>query len=141
MDMGVGHGGLVKFCCFLDMRPIGHKTFAKHAQSICDANKIVVTWLFDEAAQVIRRALDPSIGEDDTIDLAVSYDGSWMTRGHRSQYGIGCAIELLTGLVLDLQVMSLYCRHCAYARTRYGGIDTNNFKRWFRTHEQECNYN
>ena len=144
MDMGVGHGGLVKFCRFLDMRPIGHKTFAKHARNICEANKIVVTRLFDEAAQVIRRvyrALDPSIAEDDTIDLAVSYDGSWMTRGHRSQYGIGCVIELLTGLVLDLQVMSLYCQRCAYASTRYGGMDTNNFKRWFRTHEPECNCN
>lgn len=110
------HGGLVKFWRFLDMQPIGHKTFAKHTRSICELNKIVVTRLLD----------------------VVSYDGSWMTHGHKLQYGIGCDIDLLTGLVLDLQIMSLYCQRCAYANTRYGGMDTKNFKHWFWTNEPEC---
>ena len=64
-----------------------------------------------------------------------------MTRGHNSQYGIGCVVEVLTGLVIDLQVMSLYCQHCAYAITRHGGMATMEFKDWFRTHEPECNRN
>ena len=66
--------------------------------------------MLDDAATVIRRVyrdINPSIGHDDTIDLAVSYDGSWMTRGHKSLYGTGCVVEVITGLVIDLQVMSL----------------------------------
>ncbi|KAI0215172.1 hypothetical protein LSAT2_032780, partial [Lamellibrachia satsuma] len=40
------HGGLVKFWRFLDMQPIGHKTFAKHTRSICEMNKIVdLCWI------------------------------------------------------------------------------------------------
>ncbi|KAK2166012.1 hypothetical protein NP493_1340g01051 [Ridgeia piscesae] len=95
MDMGVGHAGLVRLCRFLDMRPLSHKTFAKHVRAICEANKIVVTRVFHEAAQVVRRvyrALDPSIGDDEPIDLTVSYDGSWMIRGHKSLYCIGCVL-------------------------------------------------
>lgn len=144
MDMGVGHAGLVKLCRFLDMKPLTHTSFTKHTHAICDANKVVVTRMLDDAASVVRRVyrdIDSSIGEDDVIDLTVSYDGSWMTRGHKSHYGIGCVVEVITGLVIDLQVMSLYCQRCAYASTRHGGMNTAMFKDWFTTHEPECNRN
>ena len=114
----------------------------KHVHAICDANKVVVTRMFDEAANTNRRVyseIDSSIMADDTIDLTVSYDGSWMTHGHKSLYGIGCVIEVMTGLVIDLQVMSLYCQPCAYASTRHGSAHTREFIEWFKTHEPECN--
>ena len=75
------------------------------------------------------------------VDLTVSYDGSWVTRVHKSQYGIDCVVEVITGLVIDLQVMSLYCQRCAYASTRHGGRHTAAFKEWHVTHEPECNQN
>ena len=144
MDMGVGHAGLIKLCRFLDMKPLTQTSYTKHTHAICEANKIVVTRMLDDAATVVRRVyrdIDPSIGHDDTIDLTVSYDGSWMTRGYKSEYGIGCVVEVITGLVLDLQVMSLYCQRCAYASTRHGGRHTAAFKDWYLTHEPECNKN
>ena len=64
-----------------------------------------------------------------------------MTHGHKWQYGIGCVIDVMTGLVIDLQAMSLYCQRCAYASTRHGGLNTRGFIEWFRTHEPECNKN
>ena len=87
IDMGVGHSGLVKLCRLLDMAPVHHKTFARHSRAICDANKMVVTGLFDDAERVVRRVyhdLDPPIGINDIIDLTVSFDGSWMTQGHKA---------------------------------------------------------
>ena len=123
------------------MKPLTHTSFTKHAHVVCDANKVIVTRMLDNAAAVVRRVYrdkDPSIIEDDTI---VSFNGSWMTRGYNSQYGIGCVVEVLTGLVIDLQVMSLYCQRCAYASTRYGGMATMEFKDRFRMHEPVCNRN
>ncbi|GFU79265.1 uncharacterized protein TNCV_2137881 [Trichonephila clavipes] len=29
------------------------------------------------------------------------FDGTWLTRGHSSQIGVGCVIDLLTGFVMD----------------------------------------
>ena len=110
IDFGVGHAGLIKLCRYLNIKPLTHTSYTKHLHTICEANKIVVTRMLDDAATVIRRVyldIDPSIGHDDTIDLTVSYDGSWMTRGHESLYGIGCVVQVVTGLVIDLQVMSL----------------------------------
>ena len=72
------------------MAPVHHKTSARHSRAICDANKIVVTRLYDDAEIVVHRVhhkLDPLTGLDDTIDLNVSFDGSWMTQGYKAQYG------------------------------------------------------
>ena len=144
MDMGVGHAGVVKLCRYLDMPPVHHKTFARHAQAVCDASKLAVVHVFASAADVVRRAyrsLDTSIGVDDFINLTVSFDGSWMTRGHKSLYGIGCVVDVFTGLVLDMAVLSLYCQRCAYASRRLGGKATAAFQDWFTVHEDECQQN
>jgi hypothetical protein len=64
-----------------------------------DANMRLVTSVLDEAAQVVRKAhkeLDPSIDENGIIDITVSYDGTWMTRGFKSMYGAGCVVDVIT---------------------------------------------
>ncbi|KAH7979611.1 hypothetical protein HPB49_010123 [Dermacentor silvarum] len=45
-------------------------------------------------------------------NIAVSYDGSWMTRGHTSHIGVSTVIELFSGLVLDFVVLSNFCAGC-----------------------------
>ena len=46
----------------------------------------------------------------DFPDIAVSFDGSWMTRGHKSHIGVGFVIDCETGFILDYQVLSNICR-------------------------------
>ncbi|GFW14601.1 uncharacterized protein TNCV_1635221 [Trichonephila clavipes] len=36
-------------------------------------------------------------------DLSVSFDGTWLTRGHTSLIGVGCVIDMLTGYVVDFE--------------------------------------
>ena len=97
-----------------------------------------------ESAQIVRKVykdLDPSIDESGVIDLTVSFDGSWMTRGHKSLYGIGCVVEVVTGLVIDFAVLSLYCQSCSCASKRCGGKDTTGFQQWHEQHTDcNCNY-
>lgn len=44
-------------------------------------------------------------------NIAISYDGMWMTRGHSSHIGVGTVIELFSGYVTDvvLSNLSLAC--------------------------------
>ena len=143
MDMGVGYSGLVKLCRYLDMDCMHHKTYATHVKEVAEANMVVTTKVLTDAAKVVRRVYqesDPSLDDDSVIDLTVTFDGSWMTRGHTSMYGIGCVIEVHTGLVLDLAVVSLYCQSCAHAKARYGGTHTAEYKKWNEQHT-ECNAN
>ena len=78
----------MKLCRFLNMKPLTHTSYRKHTHAICEANKIVVTRMLDDAATVVYRDIDSSIGHDVTINLTVSYDESWMTRGHKSQVSL-----------------------------------------------------
>ena len=142
MDMGVGHAGLTKLCRFLDMVPMSQSTYMEHMLAVKVANKLAVKRVFDDAATTIRRVyreIDPSPAEDAVI--VVSFDGSWMTRGHKSAYGIGCVIDNVTGLCIDLAVFSLYCQRCSYAQRCFGGRATDEFREWFETHREDCNHN
>ena len=99
MDMGVGHNGLVKLCRHMDMPAMHHSSFNIHMKEVTSANMRLVTSVLDEAAQVVRKAhkdLDPSIDENGIFDIAVSYDGMWMTRGFKSMYGAGCVVDVIT---------------------------------------------
>ncbi|GFO17376.1 hypothetical protein PoB_004388100 [Plakobranchus ocellatus] len=63
------------------------------------------------ALEIINEAYkDNERDEDRCMQIAVSFDGSWLTRGHKSMVGIGCVVEVLTGLVLDSHVMSQHCQ-------------------------------
>ena len=123
MDMGVGHSGLIKLCRHVDMPVMHHSTFNTHMKEVTSSNMRLVTSVLDEATQVVRTAykeLDPSIDENGIIDITVSYDGTWMTRGFQSMYCVGCIVDVITGLALDFSVKSLYCQSCTSAKARLG---------------------
>ncbi|GFW85222.1 uncharacterized protein TNCV_3249621 [Trichonephila clavipes] len=44
-------------------------------------------------------------------DIDVTFDGTWLTRGHSSQIGVGCVINLLTGLVKDFEIIYVETLH------------------------------
>ncbi|KAG0420407.1 hypothetical protein HPB47_003510, partial [Ixodes persulcatus] len=64
-----------------------------------------------ESAQKVKEVYGELGGAPGNID--VMYDGTWLTRGHNSHAGVGCLIELYTGLVLDHCVLSNYCHGCS----------------------------
>lgn len=57
---------------------------------------------------------DSSLANKKIIDIESSYDGTWHKRGHTSMYGVGIAIDILTGLVVDFEVLSKYCHMCVH---------------------------
>ncbi|XP_077511721.1 uncharacterized protein LOC144122078 [Amblyomma americanum] len=63
-------------------------------------------------------------------NIAVSYDGTWMTRGHSSHICVGTVIELFSGLVLDFVVLSNFCAACE----RGPKEDDPNYLTWKENH-------
>ena len=47
------------------------------------------------------------------LDVMVSFDGTWHKRGFTSLYGVGIVIDVMTGLVLDYEVLSKFCQACS----------------------------
>ncbi|GFS87743.1 uncharacterized protein TNCV_4213711 [Trichonephila clavipes] len=73
-------------------------------------------------------------------DLSVSFDGTWLTRGHTSLIGAGCVKDMLTGYVVDFEVMSKVYRHCSVAKNKLGQSSAE-FSIWYEGHKSECDIN
>ena len=103
MDCGIGFTGLRWICWWLDSPCIHHKTYVRHQKEVGVAVDCTVTTCLNNAAACVRHAYSELSGDapEDVRDISVSYDASWMTRGHRSLYGIGSVIDLITCLVID----------------------------------------
>ena len=107
---------------------------------MCNASVSAMKDCFQAAVSTIRNLYmkkDSSLTDNSTIDIGVSYDGSWHRRGHTSHHGVGTIIELETGLVIDTYVMSNYCFVCAK------GLATSdaNYDAWYNNHRTVCQKN
>ena len=98
-----------------------------HADTI--KQKLVYGTAYDtlvESRSIVRRVHMDIYGESDgPLQLSVSYDGSWKTRGFHSPFGVGFVIEVLTGLVI-YAIRSKYCVECTrWEETEWRGERTS----------------
>ncbi|GFS55285.1 uncharacterized protein TNCV_1626291 [Trichonephila clavipes] len=78
-----------------------------------------------------------SKNDKDIVDIGVSYDGSWLTREHTTNIGVGCVIDLLTGFVIDYEVMSKRRGECE--QTKFAlEKDSAEFPIWYEGHQNVC---
>lgn len=68
----------------------------------------------------IYAVANSNLNAKNVIDNCVSYDSTWQKHGHTSLYGIGIVIEVVTGLVVDLEILSKYheCISSEYRQKR-----------------------
>ena len=84
-------------------------SYSMHISAIDAALKRVVESHFYEAAQRLRQSVAEEGEQPDKegiLDVAVSFDGSWMKRGFTSKYGVVCVISAVTGVPFYEQVLS-----------------------------------
>ncbi|KAJ4446708.1 hypothetical protein ANN_13405 [Periplaneta americana] len=75
-----------------------------------------------KARQEVKKAhieVNPLLEGKKIIDIAVSYDGSWHKRRHSSAYMVGCVVDILTGFVIDYEVLSKHCQCCSINSREY----------------------
>ncbi|GFU28516.1 uncharacterized protein TNCV_467531 [Trichonephila clavipes] len=73
-------------------------------------------------------------------DIDVTFDGTWVTRGHSFQIGVGYEIDLLAGLVMDFEILSKRCIECNHPKS---GLEENSaeFHVWYECHISPCAVN
>lgn len=142
-SLGKGHTGLQTFCMGLNMPCINHSAYDKQMNIIVDIAKEHVDSVLKNARVEVQKAyceLEPTLEIKKPLDITVSYDGSWQKRGFTSKYGIGCVIELITGLVIDFEVISKYCRVCEKKKSELGE-DSEEYEEWLLDHWLTCQAN
>ena len=86
-----------------------------------------------ESIRAAYREIGIVLDDQGVLDIAVSYDGTWQKRGHSSHNGIGCAIELSTGLPIDYEVLSKFCLKC-----KITSEDPSTTDEWKAAHADNC---
>ncbi|GFU51341.1 uncharacterized protein TNCV_2119621 [Trichonephila clavipes] len=90
---------------------------------------------FDVNMRIVQEAYG-SKNDKDIVNIGVPYDGSWLTREHTSNIGVGCVIDLLTGFVIDYEVMSKRCGECE--QTKFALEDSAEFRVWYEGYQDVC---
>ncbi|KAJ8034117.1 hypothetical protein HOLleu_20825 [Holothuria leucospilota] len=81
---------------------------------------------------VLGRPPNPS----ETVDIVVTFDGTWAKRGFTSNFGVGVVMSADTGEVLDRKVLSKICLECCHRTGAYKGKE--DYREWWDKHKEEC---
>ncbi|GFT91088.1 uncharacterized protein TNCV_2008911 [Trichonephila clavipes] len=95
-----------------------------------DWNKNVPIWKYRRNFES-PRVSSPGFGNDSKVML---------TQRHSSQIGLGCAINLLTGFLMDFETMSKRCIECEHAKSGLGE-NSVEFHVWYEGHISSCGIN
>ena len=84
-----------------------------------------------KAMEGVLLASDVHRTDDGFLEVAVSYDGTLMTRGHRSHIGLGFVMDVERGFVLDFEVLSNFCQEC---HKQDQAVSPAEFSHWKASH-------
>ena len=136
---GMGRRGLQTFTASLDLLPpITARAYSVHNKQIADEVEEVGNKIMHEAAGRVHDFHNKP--HDEIIEVGVSMDGTWMKRGHTSQFGALAACDCETGEIVDQEVMCLFCEICNSYKAQH---TEKEFEEWLPLHQDsgECQIN
>ena len=136
--IGRGRAALTKFCAVMNMPgPVAKKSFQTHVKAIARVSKQVAEAEMEKAVRDLRAASNAR--KNETLDIAVSCDGTWARRGFQSLYGMVSAIHVNTGKVVDYEMKSKVCFKCRAKKE----LDptSQEYIEWMEAHGPKCSAN
>ncbi|GBN09816.1 hypothetical protein AVEN_224489-2 [Araneus ventricosus] len=82
-----------------------------------------------------------SVGAENCLSNEVLYDGIWQKRRHTSLYGIGIVVDILTGIVIDYEILSKYFPGCTTVESDLGEQSADFLHLFYEAHKPECSEN
>jgi hypothetical protein len=127
--IGNGWAGMNTFCSIMDLpKPVEKATYTKITREISSGVSQVADFSMEKAAE-------NEICITGLSKITVSGDGSWKTRGHNSQIGMTTIIGAETGKVIDIEVMSSFCKGCSQWKNAKSGPE---YDEWQNKHKKTC---
>lgn len=113
---GVGRAGLQKAAGFFSSKNFNASAYSTHCNFLFKKMDSYYEDLMKKARERVRtfymtehlRAPD----DQGNVSIDVSFDGTWMTRGHKSHIGMCFVIDVHTGIIVDMEVLCNFCPAC-----------------------------
>ena len=135
-SLGQVYCGIEKFTAHMNLPPpMTQYNYDKVVKTIEKA-------VYDVAEDSMKDAADELRGDSQEkfIDVDISGDGSWQRRGYSSLNGAVTTISLQTGKILDIEVMSRYCKACTL-KENLRKPDPTSYNKWMTSHKEHCKLN
>ncbi|GBM74051.1 hypothetical protein AVEN_102001-1 [Araneus ventricosus] len=130
--IGKGAKSLQTFSsCMAFPAPVSQKSYDKINDTILHATTVVANSCMKKAAEEEELLTGSS-------DIMVSGDGTWKTRGHSSLVGVCTVIGAEIGKVIDIDVMSSYCKSCEVSKKLYSDKSKSSYQQWQSHHAKSC---
>ena len=115
---------------------------SRYLNKIENTVQIACQFRLNAAAEELHMKIDtiPS-AVTNCINIAVSFDSSWKTRGFYSNLGFGSAISATTKNVLDYVLLNRICEKCNRWNEKRIQENPDIYKLWFESHKQNCQKN
>ena len=142
--LGLGYTAVKEFCGILGIPAMHVKTFQEKEKKVIEKTMEVASAILQKSADIVRtmhEATNPGDEDEHTNTcITVSFDGTWQKRGHASMHGVAAVIDVVTGLVVDYEVLSMYCHSCSCKKAQLGA-DSPAFTAWYAEHQNDCSIN
>lgn len=139
---GYGRLGLSRLSAGMGTKEMSANTYAKCANYLYDEMEVFYNEQQLVAKTYVKKLYEKEGIEKDSdgvLNIDVSFDGTWLTRGHKSNIGATFVIDIPSGLALDFEVLSNFCRPCSINKKKK---DKKSFKEWHATtHAGKCQLN
>ena len=117
LETGIGQTGMQTISDILLLHFHGqNQMWADHTKKILPAAKEFANIVMKEAREKLRKQIleenDQPYDCTTLVEVGVTYDGTWSSRGFTANYGIGFVISADTGQVLDYEFCSKFCQLC-----------------------------
>ena len=119
-ESGIGKEGVAKFCEVFNMPfNMSPDTWYSHEETLSQAfQEETSVQLQKNCAEARKLAmLEEGIDDDDddaitTVDISMTFDGTWSKCGYTAKHCIGFVVSAATRKVLDFEIISKVCQQC-----------------------------
>ena len=139
---GMSWRDLHKIATIFDMPPPVQAMPPRYAIRLEAVTKSAVKVSMSEAANQLHKRIDSEPSpEPKAVNVPISFDSSWKTRGHYSNIGFGAAISTSTKKVLDYEILSRICEKCSIWTEEKQKDKPSEYEKWLERHKPNCNRN
>ena len=102
-----------EFLAALGSSMSSERAYDNIADRIAKACATVAAQSKQAAAATLRNLMGAKDGMEEIMNVTLSCDCSWLTRGQKSRHGVSTGLAALTNQVIDTEVDSTYCTICS----------------------------
>ena len=114
----------------------------RYAIRLGDATKSAVKVSMSEAADQLHKKLDSEPSpEPKAVNVPISLDSSWKTRGYYSNIGFGATISTSTKKELDYEILSRIFEKCSIWTEEKQKDKPSEYEKWLERRKLNCNIN